>query len=128
MKCPTFSAFNGSTCVCQFGYFPQSLNSLSIPSSCQQCHSSCSSCTGSSSSQCLSCTNISSILRNGQCISQNCSIGFYLVVYSANLSKCEKCSAYCKSCVSNIECTECVDGFSIYNHPLTPTLSVKVCS
>ncbi|CAG9316198.1 unnamed protein product [Blepharisma stoltei] len=108
-SCPANGALQGSTCVCNAGYF------FSTNTVCSSCSSNCVTCT-SSAGNCLTCSDAThmsaapactcpanSVLTNGACVCPN---GFF---YSTATS-CVACAGQCATCsTTNTNCQTCSD-------------------
>lgn len=105
--CPNFASLQGSSCVCQNGYYFISV------SQCSACVGNCATC--SSSSICLSCidtvhmaTPTCACPDNSGLVSNSCACnpGYY---YTAP-TVCSACQSPCATCNDQTTCVTCVDS------------------
>lgn len=142
-NCPPNSNIQGSTCVCNPGYLtfktstgiacqacpPNSQPNPSLsgcmcnPSyfvdfsisdpKCAPCDASCSTCSGSASNQCLSCSNLNSVLTNGACVANRCPLGYYFNSTAPPPYVCFPCIDSCSLCTDQGTCSRCSDGYAL---------------
>ncbi|KAM9392081.1 extracellular matrix organizing protein FRAS1 [Pholidichthys leucotaenia] len=77
---------------------------------CRKCHESCSECRGPSQQECVSCSDIAALLKDGVCV-LDCGAGFY-----SQEGVCYACDPSCASCFpDNPKCMSCPPGTALHH-------------
>ncbi|XP_032434237.1 extracellular matrix organizing protein FRAS1 isoform X1 [Xiphophorus hellerii] len=77
---------------------------------CRRCHASCSECRGATQQDCVSCSDLAALLKDGVCVSE-CGAGYY-----DQESICYACSSTCASCFpDNPKCMSCPAGTALHH-------------
>ncbi|CAJ1069789.1 extracellular matrix protein FRAS1 [Xyrichtys novacula] len=77
---------------------------------CSYCDDSCSECSGPSQHDCVSCSNPSALLKDGQCV-PHCGSGYY-----SQDGICFACDSSCASCFpDNPNCMSCPQGTALHH-------------
>ncbi|KAM9742832.1 extracellular matrix organizing protein FRAS1 isoform 2-T2 [Menidia menidia] len=77
---------------------------------CMRCHESCSECRGPSQQECLSCSDLAYLLKDGECVS-DCGDGYY-----SQKGVCYACDSSCASCFpDDPKCMSCPPGTALHH-------------
>uniref|UniRef100_A0A3Q3BPI3 Fraser extracellular matrix complex subunit 1 n=1 Tax=Haplochromis burtoni TaxID=8153 RepID=A0A3Q3BPI3_HAPBU len=80
------------------------------PTHCRYCHESCSECRGPSQQECVSCSDLVALLKDGACV-LDCGAGFY-----SREGVCHACDSSCASCFpDNPKCMSCPPGTALHH-------------
>lgn len=109
IKCQFDNSLTSGNCLCNTGYYWNTLDSL-----CEICYKSCLNCTGSAATECNSCVSPFSLQIDKTC---SCESHYYL-----DGTVCSACDSSCLNCTGPLstDCISCENGFYLYNSSCLP--------
>lgn len=79
---------------------------------CKECDKRCKACYGNTAKECYKCSE-EYFLESSSCenLLSSCDVG----MYRDEMNRCQSCPSECRTCDSEMECRECVDGLYLYD-------------
>jgi hypothetical protein len=104
IKNGSYQFLRNGTCLARC---PDGFTNLQGSFDCNPCNTSCTTCAQGNPNHCLTCNALYQyyITETSECVSQ-CPDGYY-----PNGKVCVKCQSPCNTCLSNTQCTSCLDSY-----------------